>query len=187
MTSRAKNLATKSRWPSTGRRLRADCPPMTTFRKRATLTALIAVSAMELVLIALNYFFHENNLVQGATVVLNLPGEIAVALFLMFAVSHLPPQMKHLDVIMLSLAVVISIGTWTALASFIFRKDRSDAWTAWYEALDLDKLTIAALTLFLATGIWFCLKMSGDDDATGSAILCGLALCFVIFARRRAR
>lgn len=160
---------------------------MTALRKRATLTALIAVSAMELVLIALNYFSHENGIVEAATVVLNLPGEIAVALFLMFAVSHLPPQMKHLDVILLSVAVVISIGIWTALASFIFRKDRSDAWTAWYEAIDLDKLTIAALTLFLATGTWFCVKMSGNDDATASAISCGLALCLVIFVRRRAR
>lgn len=158
---------------------------MTNLRRRAVVVVLLSTVVVELALIPLFYFFPENGAVQATGIVLNLPGEIAVAIFMMAGGTHLPLNGKYLDVALMVIGAAISVGTWTALAGFIFRKDRTDALTAWYEAISLRPMTIVALIAFLGTGIWFCVKMASDDDATASAIACAVAFGFLLFARSR--
>lgn len=156
-------------------------------RRQAMIAVLISSIIAELALVALVRFFPYSSFVQGATVVVNLPGEIAVALFMMFGGAQLLPQGKYLEEAILVAGATISVGAWGLLAWFVFRKDRSDLLTAFYEAVLLDRLMLLAIALFLGTGIWLCVKVADEGDISAPALLCGAALCLVGYARKRSR
>src|SRR4051812_36705895 len=99
---------------------------MMSFRRRAVIAVVLSAIVAELVLIALNYFCRSNGFVEGATVVVNLPGEIAIALFMIFGGTSLMQSLPHSDYtgeILLVIGAAISVGAWGLLAGFIFRKD----------------------------------------------------------------